>query len=293
MEVKETLDKNFTQDKNNRSTVGLAFQLFLLIVLVLFGLVGVFQVKGVKTTIDQKVAEAKEAGRPADLSITIISDKTCLECSSLVSYVNFIKSKNAQVNQEVNLDKAENQAQQLIQQYQIKKLPAMIITGELAKDAELAKAWPLWGTTQDETFVLTNTPAPYLVLASNKVAGLAVITYLTDKNCAECYDVSLHKNILVKSYGVKLVEERTTDIADQEGRDLIKQYNITKVPTFLTNNELSAYQSLLAVWNTVGSIEADGNYVFRAVEQMGNYYDLTKEESVKAGTQTNTNQGGQ
>ena len=74
-------------------------------------------------------------------------------------------------------------------------------------------------------------------------------------------------------YGVYVKDKETLDIT--QGKSLIDKYKIEKVPTIILTGDVETYISLTQVWKQVGSVETDGTYVFRSVEQMGKYRDLT------------------
>ena len=73
-----------------------------------------------------------------------------------------------------------------------------------------------------------------------------------------------------------------TDISVELGCSLhkveywLKKYKITSLPTILLRGDLEEYQVFLQIWNSVGTKEADGTYVFRETGQkeMGTYKDL-------------------
>jgi len=103
--------------------------------------------------------------------------------------------------------------------------------------------------------------------------GKFSLVYLTDKSCAECYDVTQHRPI-IEGYAAKPLEERSVDLADQEGQKLVADYGIKKVPTIILNGDLSVYPAFQEIWPQVGTVEEDGTYVFRETEVMGPYFDL-------------------
>lgn len=272
-----------------KSITGSSFQLLLIIILIILGGVGLVEAFSTNKVIEQKSSESKESARPADLEVITVTDKNCADCSTLTNHLNLIKSKNAKITKETNLDLQDKQAQDLIAKYSIKKIPFLVATGEINKNEDVKALWDAWGGAKENEFVLTNVFPPYLNLENNKVEGRVSITYLGDKSCSECYDVMLHKNILTRNYGVKIVSEKNIDIADAEGKELLTKYNITQVPTFLTDPEIAVYRSLATIWPQVGSTESDNTYVFRKPEQVGNYFDLSKKELIKLKTATNTN----
>lgn len=268
-------------------------QFILVVALVALGIISWNSTRGANSIIEQKSAAAEEAARPANLEIITIDDKSCIDCSSLADYIEVIKSQNVKIVKQSSLDIYDSRAQELIEKYNVEKAPFFVVTGELNKHDDLQAIWSAWGITQGETFVLTNIIPPYSNLVTGKIEGRVSVTYLAMESCDGCYDVMVNKNILQGSYGIKLVSEKTIDVDSKEGKELVEKYNITKAPTFIVDNEVVAYQGLLSVWSSVGSIESDGMYVFRGVEQLGAYYDLETQEIVKPVSQTNTNQSSQ
>lgn len=273
--------------------IGFPVQIVLVVVLVVLGIISWNSTRSANSIIGQRSAAAKEAARPANLEIITISDKGCTDCNSLADYIEVIKSQNVKIVKESSLDIYESRAQELIEKYNVKKAPLLVITGELEKHDDLQALWSAWGIVKDKTFVLTNIIPPYSNLVTGKIEGRVSVTYLTIDSCDECYDVMINQNILQKSYGIKLVSEKTIDIDSPEGKEFVEKYNITKVPTFMIDNEVAVYQGLLSVWNNVGTIEADGEYLFRKTEQLGAYYDLETKEVVEPASSTSANQSSQ
>ena len=76
--------------------------------------------------------------------------------------------------------------------------------------------------------------------------------------------------------------ERTVDALSGEGQGLISKYKITRVPTILTSPESDQYTNLKNVWKNVGTVESDGWYVFREMQQLRGavYKDLTTNQIV-------------
>ena len=279
--------------KVKKVKISFPVQIILVVALVVLGIISWNSTRGANIIIEQRSAAAKEAARPANLEIIIISDKSCTDCTSLADYIDVIKSQDVKIVKQDSLDINDSRAQELIKKYNIEKIPFLVVTGEINKHDDVQALWSAWGIIQDKTFVLTNIIPPYSNLATGKVEGRVSITYLTVDSCDECYDVKVNQNVLQNSYGIRLVGEKTIDVDSQEGNDFIEKYNITKVPTFMIDNEVAVYQGLLSVWSNVGTIEADGAYIFRGAEQMGTYYDLETKEVVEPASSTSANQSSQ
>ncbi len=264
----------------HRSSHGLARHIALVIALLGAAAFGLWQTTLSAQSLSTQAAAAAEAARPADLTITVITAAECAECADITNYLDFIKSKNVNIVSTQEYTQTSSEAQQLIAQYRITKLPTLLVSGELTKDADLAAAFANLGTTENGTFVMRNQMPPYRNLALDSIEGLVDVTYLTDRDCADCYDVMMNRGILTGNYAMHIANEQTIDISDPEGAALVAQYNITKVPTFLLSNQTAVYQLLMSVWKNVGSIEPDSTYVFRSVEQLGTYHDLESDAVV-------------
>ncbi len=277
--------------KGNRLSFGFLVQFLMIVVLVLVGIINWNNARGIIQTIDQKTAAVAEEARPANLEVVMITDKSCTVCRPVTGFVDFLKEQNVNVIKESNIDISDgNKAQIIINKFGVKQVPFFIVTGEITKTEELENIWQSWGRIQDDTFVQTIIVPPYRDLITQEVRGEVSITYLTDESCSDCYDVMNNKKILEGSYGVSLANEKTIDVSSDEGKELIEKYKIEKVPTFFVDNEIAVYQALLSVWKDIGSIESDGMYVFRVVEQLGTYYDLETKDIVNQASQQNTDQ---
>jgi hypothetical protein len=79
-------------------------------------------------------------------------------------------------------------------------------------------------------------------------------------------------------------DDRTVEVNSAEGKDLIKKYKITAVPTILLSGDLEEYENFQQVWPQVGTVEADGMHVFREPGEkiMGSYKDLKTGKLVEA-----------
>ncbi|HIH42068.1 TPA: hypothetical protein HA246_00305 [Candidatus Woesearchaeota archaeon] len=166
----------------------------------------------------------------------------------------------------------------LVQKYAVEKVPALIFSSDAAAYDEFTQGFPQVGTIEkDGTFVMRTIPPPYMNVPQNKIYGLVYLTYLTDNSCTECYNVTLHNQILANPQGfnLKLQSEKYVDISSAEGKEIVKKYNITSVPTVLMSKDAGEYQLLVQTWPKVGSVESDGTFVFRDLTVMrGKYKDL-------------------
>lgn len=244
-------------------------------ILAAISIYNLFLAYGYNSTIDEKIKSAEDLARPANIEITKIT-ADCKECSDISGIIATIKKQFKVTETEKELDSKSSEAKKLIEKYNITKLPTIIVTGESEK-AGLSKKWNGIGTIEkDGALVMRNAFAPYIELPSGTVRGKPDIILLNDTSCGACYDVAMHKNILKGNFAMYFSSESVVDTGSSEGKALVSKYNITKVPTVLVSPEAKYYGQFDAVWAQVGSVEADGWFVFRNMEaiQGAVYRDL-------------------
>jgi len=267
----------------NKFNFSISFWLLSILALVIFisSLASFIALNSTNMVLKQKVAATKEAARPANISLTIIQDSSCSDCFDTKEMVAAIKKENVKVISEKILTADSPEAKKLITKFSITKLPTLIIRGELGKNKPFADLLAKIGEIKDKTFVLRNTPAPYVLVQSGKVRGRVEITMLKDNTCTDCYNVKSHLSIL-KRLGLPVTNQRLVDSSSQIGRKLIRQYKIKLLPTLILSGDLDAYPTLKQIWPRVGTVSSTGTYVFRqGVKGMGVYKDLTTNKVVK------------
>lgn len=235
-----------------------------------------------------KVAAAEELARPAKISFISIKDSSCADCAGLEPYTSTFRKKNVNITSERTIEAGSDEGKKLIAGFGIKRVPTLIIQGELAKSADLAKLLSFLGKTEKDTFVLT-TPdpsaplAPYIDLSTGQVKGRIGLILISDKSCADCPDAEVFKQVVAGAGVINPENKGVLDVADAEGARLVSKYKITAVPTFVLTGEAGEYTALVKEWPKLGTIEKDGAYVFRELNifQGLTYYDLKKKEVVR------------
>ncbi len=198
----------------------------------------------------------------------VLAPATCTTCANLTAIGEQLKQFGVAIVSETKFTPESEDGKRLIQAYGITKLPAVILS-EGAKEYDMiVQTWKQVGdVAPDGSYVLRQINPPYYDLASQKVKGAVSLTNIVDASCATCYNVSLHKSILT-NFGVVIAMEKTLDISSMDGKQLVSQYNISKVPTIIMTGDQALYPSLMQVWLSVGSVEKDGAYVFRSIDQL-------------------------
>ncbi len=209
------------------------------------------------------------------VSVTNIVDSSCSLCFSFKNFADSLKTNGVKIVEEKTLEYNSSAAKDLMSTFSIQKVPAMILSKDAAEYAILQSTFSQLGTTEKSGYYALDAPLPpYRNISIDKVDGLITLINLDDKTCTTCYNVSVHKQILLQ-YGVQPANSTSVDVSSDAGKSLVSKYNITKVPTILLSPDASLYTSLASIWSLVGEISSDGWFVFNSVETMGIYKDLS------------------
>lgn len=203
------------------------------------------------------------------VTATGIEDASCLECYDPMKDVSQLENLGVVFGEKETFDYTSARGEELVAKYKIADVPALLFSGDISAYEGIAEGLAQAGTFEsDGTFVLRNARPPYRNLSTGNVDGITGIAYLSDASCTTCYNVSVHKAI-VQRLGVYIGNETTADVNSTAGKSLISKYNITLVPTIILSKEASLYPAMIQVWPEVGTIEADGAFVFRDPAAMG------------------------
>lgn len=221
------------------------------------------------------IATAEVKGIVTIISLTAPDCDECQDISDMIPAL-----ENALTVKEVKeYAYGSEEAQEYMEKYDLQFVPTFIISADAAAYNGFAGAWVSYGTEEDDgSFIFRNTIPPYLNATTGEVVGLVDVTYLTDDSCADCYNVTIHENIL-KGFGIVFDEETTVDISSEQGKALLEKYEITRVPTIILSKDAAYYTSLGQVWGQVGVVAEDGSYIFTAMEQLKGavYTDLEED----------------
>ncbi len=224
--------------------------------------------------------EGKIRGR---VSVILLKDDGCNECTDAAPLITQLKMLGVAVAKEETLSSKSKEGQEAIATYKLTRLPTLVFSSDFGAYEELAGSWKLYGDiASDGSYLFKEITPPYKDIATGAVKGLVTMTYLTDASCNECYNVSVHKQVL-GNFGISITGEKQYDYASLEGKALVTKYNVTALPTILLSSEAKEYKALMNVWERVGSVEQDGVFVFRKIDAMGEvtYKNLLNNTVVK------------
>ncbi|MEK7072672.1 MAG: hypothetical protein AAB969_03820 [Patescibacteria group bacterium] len=253
--------------------LGGALIILIVVLLVMFGGKIKDKITGKNTNTNTNTNIAVSADAPK-LRITVITSKDCEgKCFDIDLFLNALKQNGINKVGTETLNIEDNAGKDLVDKYKIDKVPTVLISGELDKNPQLAQAWTALGEIIDNVFVFRKLIPPYIEVATGNLRGTFSLVYLTDQACTGCYDVKLHDTAL-GNLGLTTKDSKSLDISSDEGKDLIKKYAISEVPTILMKGDLAEYTGLQQIWPQVGKISDDGTYIFTKMDEMGSYMNL-------------------
>ena len=235
------------------------------------------------TTIAPPYTNALNGKIEGKATLYVIRDPDCVKCGDLDNIIAQIKSAGVRISNERNMSSKSPEGQDLIRKYNISFVPSLILSKDAGAYDIVQKAWPQIGTKEsDGSYILRLVYPPYINLTTGELKGVVSAIYITDKSCTECYDISLHRQILTspQSFAIKLDKEETYDLSDAKGKEIIAKYDITAVPTVILSEGINAYPTSPAL-KQFFKVAEDGFFIFNRVQALGTYKNLTSGEIIK------------
>jgi len=204
-------------------------------------LMNIYIIQGRAEKVNEAKEIAKEFLRPAKLEVTKILLSDCEECFDIETALESIKKQNVNVTEERTIYLNENYAKEIIDKYNIEKIPTLIISGETNKTEQLKSFFGNIGDFPDEkNVVFTSLKPPYYDVTLSRVVGKVSVINVVDSLCEECIPLSQVADALKQS-GVAITEEKTYEYFSSEGIGLINRFDISRIPAILISNEVNYY----------------------------------------------------
>jgi hypothetical protein len=221
------------------------------------------------------------------VSSFIIQDASCEACSDYALSISSLEQSGVTFGDQAVLDYSSPEAKQLLLTHNITKVPALILSDDLDAYPEMRQNFAQSGLLAKQGYYVIESSAPFVEADTGKTRGLVKLSLLSDESCIGCYDVETHSQILSR-FGLAIEDEQIIDILSSEGQSLKNKYAILQVPTALITGDLEVYDGFKDTWETVGTVESDGTYVFRDLSALGQgitYNDLSSGETITVSSQ--------
>src|SRR3989339_51540 len=226
-----------------------------------------------------RVRDKEEIVRPSRLDVVVVVDGTCQTCTSPKPFLDALQKQQVVFSSIIQIDGTTEDGKHYISVHKLESFPAVIVSGETSRGAELEQFLAQISARGDGTFIYS-VPAPYHEVVSDKVRGLFRTTYITPIGCSSCYDVT-NNAMALQNLGVNVIEDKALTTESPEAKELIQEYKISYLPTVILVGDLEVYPAFQNVWSQVGTKEQGGTYVLRdGVKLMGTYYDLQLNQAV-------------
>ena len=214
----------------------------------------------------EKIKEAalasEKENEPARLELIKIVSASCKDCFDINAVIEGLKKANVNITSERALDRSSAEAKQFIEQYNIEKMPTVIVLGEVNK-SNVVNLWNEdWqvemanGTQVSSVYVAVNPP---YADASGNIRGLVTLTHIVDESCPKCADLTQIIGFFTQQ-GVKFSSEKTIDYASPEAKDLIAKFGVQKIPAMIISKDILDYQAISQIWPQLNATEKQGFY---------------------------------
>ena len=138
----------------------------ILSLLIIIGAIVIFNIFDIGSMIKQ----VDDNGLPT-IKLNIIRDASCTECYGLITEIETIKAMDVNVDEKI-IDYNSREARNLIDKYDIKKIPVILIFG----DIEGLKV-PNF-ERRDDALLLVRVLSPYIDTASGEVQGVVELIHI-------------------------------------------------------------------------------------------------------------------
>ncbi len=230
--------------------------------LIVLSLVNFSLINSRNQQIKENTLLTEKESRPANIELVKIIASSCNECFAIDSVVENLKKANVNITSERAIDFSSPEAKQLIEQYNIEKLPTVIVLGEVNRSIITSQWNQNWQVeTKDGTqvsAVYSAVALPYMN-ASGTIKGLVSLTQIIDESCSQCADLTQIINFF-KQQSVKFSSEKTIDYTSTEAKDLIAKFGVRKIPVLIISKDILDYPAISPVWNRLNATEKQGFY---------------------------------
>ena len=245
-------------NKNSLHTF-LTIGIYVLLAILLFNS---FYVFSIGNSLNAKIEEAKELARPAKIEIIKI-ESSCKDCFNADDIIKVLKESNLEIVSENFVPRTSKKAAELIGQYGIEKLPAIILKGEI--DKPTIQNFKKIG----DALVFDAVLPPYESAATEKIMGKVSSIVISDKSCKVCIDFSLTPQNLKQS-GVFIDKEEKLDFSETKAKELADKFAVKKLPAVLLSDDIDAYPEIAQSIAQAGS-KKNGYYI---IESQAPYVEL-------------------
>ncbi len=228
------------------------------IVVLSVALLAVYSLNLVSTTgMFLSISEKAEYERPANIEIIKLTDYTCTKCFDISPLINHLKSSaKLKAVKEESLDSNSEEGRQLARELGIENVPTVVLKGEIGKKSASDFFGAGWRRAGNAVFY-QNPSLPYINLNTKTLVGVVESTILTDPSCPECFDFTQVTDSF-QGAGVFFGKNKLISYTSSEGQDLVRKFDLKKVPSIIFSSSIKEYQQIAGVWDRIDHTEKEG-----------------------------------
>jgi hypothetical protein len=170
------------------------------------------------------------------MEIIEITADNCKDCFDVQNFADSLINDNINVKSRESFEYNSEKGKELINKYNLKQIPALIITSNKLNEIEgLNEIFLINGKN-----AIFDKAVPYIDLNSGNVKGLVTLKEVYDSSCKDCASMSQIKDQFEK-IGIKVENYETIDSSSIEGQKLIKENDLTFLPNLLVTKDITEY----------------------------------------------------
>ncbi|GEM_PF-394010 len=212
--------------------------------------------------VQETVRLAEQQNQPAKLELIKITASSCQNCFDINPVVENLKKANVNITSEKTADFSSSEAKQLITQYNIEKLPTVIVRGEVNKSSVVNlwnQNWYVEMKDGTQVSAVYSAVSPPYADASGNIKGLVTLTHVIDSSCPTCANLTQIISFF-RQNGVKFSSENTVDYMSAEAKELISKFGVQKIPALIISKDILDYPTVAQAWDQLNATEKQGFY---------------------------------
>lgn len=227
-----------------------------------------FSLIGSRTAkVNEVVALTEQENAPPKLELVKIAASSCRDCFEIDPVIENLKKANVNVTSERTLDFSSAEAKELVEKYDIEKLPTVIVLGEVNKSSAVSLWNENWDVEMKDGTQVSSVYAaispPYLD-ADGNIKGMVSLTHIVDASCPRCTNLTQLITFL-KQNSVVFESEKTVDYNSSEAKGLVSKFGIQRIPAVVVSKDILDYPAILEVWGQLNTVEKEGFYALHTV----------------------------
>lgn len=266
---KETVVKKDIE--NTKSWKSINFLQIIFIVVIVAILINTLFLFNLTQKLDSKLTAVIEENKWQLWNLYVLEDINCNECQNIDDIKEQITKANIELAIDEKIDINSQKGKDLIKQYWITKIPAIIFEWQTNLKKDLIKSWEKSWKNIENSFVWESTKFPYYDVASAQKIWLVDLVVVTKSNCENCINPDLYINQF-KSSNVYINNQNIVDSESDEWIAIIEKYAVKILPFIKFSKELAWYKNITENWANLWDVTQENEYIISKLNPP--YFDI-------------------